>query len=555
MTETKHPNQSRIAVVLTALQCEFKAVSSYLDDLERVTHPSGTVYHKSDFVRDSEHWTVVVCQIGPGNANAATEAERAISYFKPSVVGFVGVAGGIKDVKLGDVVVATKVYGYESGKEASAFLPRADVYRSSYSLESLSRAIANEGTWHRSLRNAVIPAAHVGPIAAGEKVVANSESETLKFIRGTYSDAVAVEMEGLGFLAAAHANPQVSAVVVRGISDLLDHKEKSDRAGSQQQAADNAAAFFMELLSGLVGDQAPNARARAGLTKTAVLSASPISKQEILYTNLVRLRKYPQRVFLATTPLRTKVELWDTVSRLRPQAEGSIAFREDKIYSFEDLREFPWSETCDRGTVEVIETDYWALSSDEQQRWLFVELMKAELRRYMFGRGIRLNKDLDLFFFARHDGPGSRSHRYNSKIKVASRDVVREYYANDDPRKLKYIRHFALHASFKYLAEVWYLALNPSYIYTRDGRTPMEVSPKLTSGMKNQEGNQAVLGQIVMWSRILEYDALFEDSAIGFDQLTTGTLGRGIVDEAWTAPKTVHTPLREAGQLELIELQ
>lgn len=55
-------------------------------------------------------------------------------------------------------------------------------------------------------------------------------------------------MEGYGFLEAARANPEVKALLVRGISDLLDEKSATDAAGYQHVAAQNASAFAFELL-------------------------------------------------------------------------------------------------------------------------------------------------------------------------------------------------------------------------------------------------------------------------------------------------------------------
>lgn len=88
----------------------------------------------------------------------------------------------------------------------------------------------------------------VAPIAAGEKVVASNDSQTARFIYDQYGDAVGVEMEGFGCLSAARMNSSLPAVVVRGISDLVEGKAVSDEEGWQPRAAQNAAAFTFALL-------------------------------------------------------------------------------------------------------------------------------------------------------------------------------------------------------------------------------------------------------------------------------------------------------------------
>jgi nucleoside phosphorylase len=243
----------RKAVILTALELELRALHVLLTDLRRVVHEAGTVYHVGRLETASASWEIPTVAVGAGNPGAAAEAERAITRWHPEFVLFVGVAGGIKGVELGDVVAATEVYGYHAGKALDEFKPRPDVWKSAYGLVSQARAAALEENWQARIVGPTggWPKAIVEPIAAGEQVVASTRSATYLFIREAYSRAVAVEMEGAGFLRAAYGNQQVEALVVRGISDMLGDKEQADQDGWQPVAAGNAAAFAIEILANL----------------------------------------------------------------------------------------------------------------------------------------------------------------------------------------------------------------------------------------------------------------------------------------------------------------
>jgi len=81
--------------------------------------------------------------------------------------------------------------------------------------------------------------------------VASRGSDTSKLIQESYGDSLAIEMEGHGLLEAASINERVDALVIRGISDLLDKKAESDALGSQELAAAHASAFAFELLANI----------------------------------------------------------------------------------------------------------------------------------------------------------------------------------------------------------------------------------------------------------------------------------------------------------------
>ncbi|MFF4572880.1 hypothetical protein [Streptomyces sp. NPDC001410] len=281
------------AFVLTAIEPEYLAVVGHLGPGRERRTADGAVYEIGRFPAERGELTVGVQLAGPGNELAAALAERAVARLRPSVLLLVGVAGGRKDARLGDVVVADTVYGYESGRdERDAFRPRIKSWPSAFALVQRARLVAADRRWQGRIEPppAVAPAAHVGALAAGAKVVAHAESASGRLLDEVAGDTLAVEMEGLGLLTAARINPRVQALVIRGVSDLLGDKDAAHDAHWQPVAARHAAAFAFELLATLGGTapREPLSTLQLGELTTLLLAvpgiSAPTAWQQLLDT-------------------------------------------------------------------------------------------------------------------------------------------------------------------------------------------------------------------------------------------------------------------------------
>ncbi|MFE1441370.1 5'-methylthioadenosine/S-adenosylhomocysteine nucleosidase [Streptomyces sp. NPDC058739] len=228
------------ALVLTALPVEYAAVRPLVPEREELVHRDGTRVEVGAL--PGTGWRVALAELGEGNRTAAALTTRLIDWLKPEAILFVGVAGSLKDdIGIGDVVVGTKVYGFHGGKQTPAgFLVRPEAYPVSNALLNAGRSAARDLSDVR---------AHFKPIASGDVVLADSESDIARHLHGNYNDAGAIEMEGLGAVQAAHLNGQLHALVVRGISDRADAgKHEADAGGSQKRAAGQAAAVAVAVL-------------------------------------------------------------------------------------------------------------------------------------------------------------------------------------------------------------------------------------------------------------------------------------------------------------------
>lgn len=253
----------RITVVmLTALPEELAAVRNQLiaGRIEPTRHTvgNGGLYYTAELEARHVTWTIYAAFTQASNPQASAGAVEAIVNFSPEVAIFLGIAGGIaeKGISLGDVIAATEVIDYDNGKEdaVAGYIPRPVQLHSSFALNQLAAFTVIEDAWRKRILTTdhdleiSAPVAHAEPIAAGGKVIASTESETFKLVRRTADRAVAVEMEGSGFLVATNRYRGVDGIVIRGASDLIDGKSASDKDGVRRQAVANAAAFAFEML-------------------------------------------------------------------------------------------------------------------------------------------------------------------------------------------------------------------------------------------------------------------------------------------------------------------
>jgi adenosylhomocysteine nucleosidase len=257
---------SSLVVILTALNVEYEAVRERLADLRLHRHSAGTRFEVGNVGKTG--CRVALALAGKGNHPAAVLAERAMAEFSPTAVLFCGVAGGLwPSTKLGDVVVATKIYAYHGGtSEDDGLKARPKAWEIPHEADQIAQHLARSGEWSRCLPPERLPHVHFGPIAAGEIVQDSAVSDQARWVRRHYNDAVAIEMEGAGVAQAGHLNRALPVVVVRGISDRADgSKTTTDGENWQQRAATNAAAFAVALAAELITESAVGGQAMTGM--------------------------------------------------------------------------------------------------------------------------------------------------------------------------------------------------------------------------------------------------------------------------------------------------
>jgi Domain of unknown function (DUF4365) len=261
------------------------------------------------------------------------------------------------------------------------------------------------------------------------------------------------------------------------------------------------------------------------------LYLGPQPRRERLVTNLLAVKRLPPALFVASANENSGKAVGDKLRQALGYSPSEWVLRSGRILSPHDLSQPPWTEVC--SDVEQLTTEEWAASNDAIVQAEFAEI----LYQCLAGRTHRVLKyrprDHHLFFArpTRHLNP----RRIRGKTGRRGRTIFQGYPASGG--EVRFYRHAAFEAKFSCYGEQWYLAITPTFVFTRDGVDPYTYAAEYLTGQKQREHNNHVRSWVEMWVRYLQDpDNLLEDvyPYISFaGELESFDIDVGVDDGSW----------------------
>lgn len=285
------------------------------------------------------------------------------------------------------------------------------------------------------------------------------------------------------------------------------------------------------------------------------LYLAPVPKSERLISNLVEVRSFGPRLFVADTPLRLREDVFAYFRGTGERAPTAFVLKNKRLITFHDLRERPWKDMCDQGTVEDFESREWAYSAEIDRRNEFVELLNGALEDKLYP-DVRLWRKNELFAFSLPGG-GRRQIRYVLPSGRQGKRTVLEVYTHEwQGKSYTRYRHWAFEWSFRLYDGSWFLELTPTYLFTWNGRSIDRRHSELLKGIKRREHSPAVLAQLLVWSQYLQREGdLFAEAYpyLSFGPPREFQLDVGIDEKRWLTWEGKEAEKVAASQQRLLE--
>ena len=223
--------------IIAAMKSEMETILENMNNVTEERFVGNTFY--SGMINDNE---IVLCESGVGKVNAAIAATVLINNYDVNLLINTGIAGGLKDTKNRDVIIANglmyhdfdiRIFGYQYGQVPQ--MPK--VMPVNPELITLVKSILNK--LKIDYRE--------GVILSGDRFI--TEQKYLDDVKD--ANALAVEMEGTA-IAHVAVKAGIDFIVLRYISDVVGAKnQESDYLQFEKEMSDRSARICLKLIENI----------------------------------------------------------------------------------------------------------------------------------------------------------------------------------------------------------------------------------------------------------------------------------------------------------------
>jgi nucleoside phosphorylase len=599
--------------IITIREDEFEAVLRRLPTEELVTGRQTYAVSRLKTVNEDDYVIASVRCPEQGNAQGQSVAHTLIEELAPQWLLLVGIAGSVPDYEytLGDVLLAARLHDFsvsasleddqqQTSQQFSsgggpmhpevqslvAALPALTPFLGPWNTpESLTvprpevkltpANLYGDTKWKKKVRESLEryfgkkatrenPKAFTGSVASSDTLVKNTQlvDQWLRAAR----QVKGVEMELAGVYQAAWRY-QKPVLAIRGISDIIGFKRSPDWTS---YACNTAAAFAVALLryrpitplsaqesasdeAKSAGESAPQQSRPVGVFKNPPPTVEPVLKSETLYSNLLEVAYFPEKLHSAQTDCIRRNEVWDVLKGETEHPPDDWVFKGKTLYAFHDFSDPVWAKVCDPSTVESHDTSHWSDSTDPERLAEFVELLKGCLKELGRTRDLYYihkqrvggeTKTFKYLYYAPTDDLSTRTIVMKSLVQSRPRNVFRAYHSKKTGN-VSYYHHQAFKFEFVRFDGQWYLEITPTHHYTWNGYRVSRFYEDLLKGIKRLEKNETVFRHVLFWSRVLRGEGTQpadreEYPYLIFGKLLDFSFIYGVKDELWMNKEAIE---------------
>ena len=220
--------------ILGAMEIEIVPLLEKLPNYEAIEYANNKYY-----TAEYQGYQLVIAYSKIGKVFSAMTATIMIEHFGAEVVLFTGVAGGLQELKVGDLIAATATVQHDVDVTAFGY-PYGKVPISEVQIETSKDLLLKAQLVAKELALDL----KTGVIATGDQFVHATERKD--FVIKEFA-AKAIEMEG-GSVNLVCNEFSVPSLILRSISDTADGDAPKDFDGFAKMAAQRSADFVINLI-------------------------------------------------------------------------------------------------------------------------------------------------------------------------------------------------------------------------------------------------------------------------------------------------------------------